>query len=84
MSYFVIYFGEDGMTVTPMNEKSIESLLNDKAEEGMEHPTEGFVDADGVKRFQMDGGDYPLYKHLIIKGEAVMPKAVNTVTSFKL
>lgn len=79
MEYLVIYFGEDGMTITPMDQKKLNKLMDDIVEEGIDHPTERFVKAED-KRFYMDGGEYPLYKYMIIKGESILPKISSSVT----
>lgn len=82
--YFVIYFGEDGMILTPMDEKGINELLEDVKEQGLEHPAEGFITGNEARSFSMDNGNYPLYKRLIIEGKGIMPIAAKTITEFKL
>lgn len=82
-NYYIIYFGEDGMNVKKGTKADVEKLLKDLAEEEMEHPAEKFAQMKDGESLYMDG-NYPLYKYLIIKGEEVFPKAVQTVTEFKI
>lgn len=79
--YIVIYFGEDGIIVTPHDHVEVTELLAQLAEERSgENP---FVDGT-AKYYSTDGGEYPLYKYMIIKGKVLVPQPVKTVMEYQL
>lgn len=78
--YFLIYFGEDGISIKSSSKKDIEELINSLGENPNDE-TDHFVKDTGSK-FYMDGGNYPLYKYLIIKGEVIIPKPVEIVKKY--
>jgi hypothetical protein len=79
--YFLIHFGEDGITIEPKTKAEINRFLEDMAADGP-GGEENFMDGS-YDRYEMRG-EYPIYKYLIIKGEAVIPQIVKTVTELKL
>jgi hypothetical protein len=71
--YIAVYFGEDGVCLTPHTKKSLEVFLYDAAEEEYE-----FLDS-----LPDDPEDVAVtYKHLLIKGSIVVPEPVETVVKY--
>lgn len=76
--YFIIFFGEDGVSIRPATKKEVESLIEEIAMTGMQ---DTFV----TKSHYIDiDSNYPLYHHMIIKGELVVPKPVQVVTKYEI
>jgi hypothetical protein len=74
--YFVIYFGEDGISISSHTKKEVEEMVNDETQESE------FVDGT-AKEYSMDE-TYPIYKIMIIKGEVVLPKPIEVITKFEI
>lgn len=81
--YFLIYFGEDGISISKTDKQGVDKLLKEVIEDGIEHITEKF-DAGKEDMYYMDGGSYPIYKTLIIKGSAILPKSIDTITKLEI
>ena len=75
--FFIIVFGEDGISITPANKKDVQNLVNDRVEDDEPFVTE-------VTKFYMDGGEYPIHKTMIIKGKLIVPKPVEIVKKYEI
>ena len=82
MEYFIIYFGEDGIQITPATQEQVNERLKDAIGETTdEYP---FVKELPENGYWDMNYDYPMYKTLIIKGRMVIPKVVATITEYKI
>lgn len=72
--YFVLYPSEDGCTVTELTESELKKRLNEDYYSGRE-----FLD-----KTPKDNHNYWGNSILIIKGEIVVPKPIQTVTEYEV
>lgn len=79
--YFVIYFGEDGISIKNYTKEETEKLIKDITEDSIS--TTPFVE-EFKSNYYMDGGNYPIYQYMILKGSLITPKAVQVVTKYEL
>lgn len=88
MNYFVVYFGEDGITITPQNKEQVEKMVNTLvAETQVARPGSLFVEKfphDVVSNGWSMNDEYPEGKYLIIKGEMVIPQPIQTVVKYEI
>lgn len=89
MNYFVVYFGEDGITITPQNKEQVERMVNNLVNETkLARPGSLFVDTmprDVLSHgWSMNHGEYPEGKYLIIKGEMIIPQPIQTVLKYEI
>lgn len=75
MNYFVLSSTEDGMTISILNKESLETRL---AEKYWGEDIEIFTSAPDKDPMYWPAG------LLIIKGEVIVPKAVEVVTKFEV
>lgn len=81
MSYFLIYFGEDGISIEVTDKQGAEKLVKDLSQD---YPSGIPVLGKPIaKRYYIDGGSYPLNKYLILEGSVVVPQVVSTITEYK-
>ena len=75
--YYLIYFGEDGVTVNKRTKDEIQNEIN-KDPEGYH-----FIDNEEINSGSIDS-EYTSHRHLIIKGEVVVPKATEIAISYEI
>lgn len=79
--YFIIHFGEDGITISHVTREAVEKLVKQLTEDS--NKDSPFVDNSAGLDFSM-GDNYPIYKYMILKGELVIPHAVETVVKYMI
>lgn len=75
--YYLIYFGEDGVTVKEKDKNEILKEINEDPEEYH------FIDNDEITSSRIDS-EYISHRHLIIKGEVVVPKATEIAITYEM
>lgn len=75
--YFVVYFGEDGISISRSTKEQVQNRLNSD-------PNGKYVTNNNIKDFYADGGVYPLYETMIIKGELVVPRKIEVITKLEI
>ena len=73
--YYLIYFGEDGVTVEEMTKEKLEKQLNNNEYEGT-----SFLD----NATNEPNSEYLSHVAIIIKGEIITPKPVEVVKTYEI
>ena len=74
--YFIVYFGEDGITIDVRSKEQVQKMLDSDPD--------GEYVSKLEERYEADGGPYPIYKTMIIKGDLVVPKPVEIVKKLEI
>ena len=81
-NYYLVYFGESGVTFEPLSKETLLKELNE-GDKGIEISAEMSKNLNSGKEINWpDRCD--VYRHIIIKGEVIIPKEVETVTEYKI
>lgn len=80
MSYFLLYFNEDGVQIEKLSEKALLALFDEY--------TSAMADGEDPPEFlsavPKDTNYAPSGSHLLIKGEIVVPRAVQVATRYEV
>lgn len=75
-NYFIINFGEDGVSISLANKQDVQKFVDDRIKED-----EPFVTK--IEEFYING-NYPIYKTMIIKGELIIPKPIEIIKKYEI
>ena len=75
-NYFIINFGEDGISISSANKQDVQKFVDDRIKED-----EPFVTK--IEEFYMNE-NYPIYKTMIIKGELIIPKPIEIIKKYEI
>ena len=82
-TYFILTIGEDGdVFLQVLKESQMQAFLQEKLEE--EGDDLMFVQSGALNSFNIPMEDFRANTPLIIRGEVVVPQAVEVTTKFKL